>query len=1313
MAFLAGPAALALLGGIAAPGAAFSTLGAAVGWTVGAWLFGPKANSDNQIFDPGAEEMPRINQALRGATMPVFFGTNRVSSNIVWTANFTTVRKESTTGGGGKAGGSGGAKMGSAPAQVSYEYKWDMMFHIGMSPVPVTLYGGWVNTDKLNPDVIRAILEGSGNSTSILPDSSEVDDTQLAFEDSYFGAAYSSTSESQEPWDLFESVEGQPARFPHTAYIGFDQLYLGASPRIPQFTWEVGPGTSQFTGESGFVRTIDAVPLSLDVQASPGGAFMMKLDNGDLVYPIRDGTGSEAPYTIFFNVSNGESYQLDGSVVEDRLELLGLKDPSEGIFSNGIPVVQVPGTKYFYTVQRLQDVGNFWLAGVLYSIEDDGSFVPYFGYRLRGSGVTVPLIATAIKVVGLYGAQSEFEDPVLAITTASTGRFFVLKLPSVGFCQAGNLVNNDENALTLYFKEVEALDDFFTSSVDRGVRFDQYGYVVPTASIGVLGITWQTYFWFVSSRSEVSEGGSSAWQIEQDPLYPDGYITQLQVAVSPTTGYLTVGSPVVNNTIFEGADGETLTFPFEDGPIDRDGTAADSLVTDYVAPNIQKLPSSIASNLWLMLWPKWYDPDPSSNFGTEGNYAKVRAFIWNPFTGKAVDYGSQEGSFFDDGTDFGVNNVENYRGFSVAFDTANSEVLIIGHYTANAAMGNRAVIGTFGTLQIGGQTDVTPAYIVYTILTHPVLGAGVPESMVDQDSYAAAVAYCEVNEIKVSVQYNREDNLLAVLEQLLSLFNCFLVISGGKIKFGLQDFSVTPVRTLDNHHLVTEEGRPPVQTVRGARQDSYNKVRVNYFDRALSYRQNQIEVSDEVDIDLNGVRVKEFPPKFVMNEALANNIAIRALWTNLYARDTYNFKIGPKDRDLEPGDPITLVDSFDQNLSSGVRVRIGRIRQVDPAVWEVTAVRELDYTQTATLAAFNPSSPANRGPIIGGVQPPLDFRAYELPAELQTTPSQVHFGYNPGAMAAGARLYVSPDGITYGVAGDIQPFVINGMFANGLATQPTGWVDYNVEVYLSPTSDFNPASPTWVQTYAIDDVTEAARQTGAGIIIAGSEALAMENLTLLGQNHYRIGRLYRGWGGTQPQDHSSGAYWHRHASGVLGLDITEDKIGTQFYYKVQPYNFSGVGYDIASIAAKTWTVKDIPALPQPVQDLQVFATSATVSQSIALPSGRYRRVAAGGSPVALRWRPASRSTGFGAGGYGAGQYGRFARDVATPSYRVEVLSGNTVVRSTVVNTEAFDYSVANNSADFNAWAGQFQFRVTEYNSFGDAPYSAVHSVILF
>src|SRR3990167_4789980 len=88
----------------------FGSIGASVGWLIGAWLFGPKAEANNNIFDPGAQEIPRWNQSLRGVTIPVLFGTNRVASNVVWVNNFQTIRKESSTSqqGGGKGGGSGG-----------------------------------------------------------------------------------------------------------------------------------------------------------------------------------------------------------------------------------------------------------------------------------------------------------------------------------------------------------------------------------------------------------------------------------------------------------------------------------------------------------------------------------------------------------------------------------------------------------------------------------------------------------------------------------------------------------------------------------------------------------------------------------------------------------------------------------------------------------------------------------------------------------------------------------------------------------------------------------------------------------------------------------------------------------------------------------------------------------------------------------------------------------------------------------------------------------------------------------------------------
>ena len=74
---LAAPFAGALLGG--ALGGQYGML---IGWTLGSWVANAFTQQKNEVFDPGAEEMPRFNQALRGVTIPVFFDTNRASSQI-------------------------------------------------------------------------------------------------------------------------------------------------------------------------------------------------------------------------------------------------------------------------------------------------------------------------------------------------------------------------------------------------------------------------------------------------------------------------------------------------------------------------------------------------------------------------------------------------------------------------------------------------------------------------------------------------------------------------------------------------------------------------------------------------------------------------------------------------------------------------------------------------------------------------------------------------------------------------------------------------------------------------------------------------------------------------------------------------------------------------------------------------------------------------------------------------------------------------------------------------------------------------------
>jgi hypothetical protein len=77
-----------------------------------------------------------------------------------------------------------------------------------------------------------------------------------------------------------------------------------------------------------------------------------------------------------------------------------------------------------------------------------------------------------------------------------------------------------------------------------------------------------------------------------------------------------------------------------------------------------------------------------------------------------------------------------------------------------------------------------------------------------------------------------------------------------------------------------------------------------------------------------------------MNGSCATNIANRALWANLYGKDSYAFKLGRKDADLVPGTLITLVDSFDSTLQSGVRARIVKWKESKRLEFDVTAVRE-------------------------------------------------------------------------------------------------------------------------------------------------------------------------------------------------------------------------------------------------------------------------------------------------------------------------------------------------------------------------------------
>jgi hypothetical protein len=1377
MALLA-PVAFAVGGSLLTGGA---TWGMAAGWLIGSWLFGPKAENDNKIFDPGEEEIPSFNQALRGSTMPILFGTNRISSQVVWTKNWTVIRKESGSGGGGKSGGSGmGGKQGSQQGEVTYEYKWDLMFHIGMSDQNLDLLGGWLISERINDETIGAILAGADSQwatfNGLIQAASEADSVwdsaaigaqyesgeigaDFDFEDSYYHGA-GSTDGTFDNWAHFESEEGGPYRWPYTCYVGFKQFNLGSTARVPQITWEVGEGGIDLTG-NGLTAAPSTVNQS-DTNANflRNGAFLRARDGTLFQMDVpRIGTNNQSsvlPRTIY-KVGTNDSYTFVADGTEYANDMVA-KMPSWSAGSTILWGATTIDDRYYLLLRMYYNVNLDWRTeGSIYEITDStGAYAHVGAFALPGPfSITQGQYVTRGTYIGIANAGTD-DDPIVMMGARQPSGFgremYLYTIPSInqmkdGFYQTDAQTNYWEGTTNRHYEIQDLCPDFDYEFYNDGDGSYQNGnspvlntWVMPVATIGLLGVSYTNNIWRWVNRATAqwfvddnvgAGGGRSTFMETHSDANPDGFIIKMEMVTIGSDGELTITGGN-DYTIAANDAAVQFSWPNVNGQYDDTGTTYEE-DTDWSCMCMRRLTSGFGAGGILLLNAKLSDIPADEALVGDLPYARVSVSFYNPLTEVVTEYANVRGAWTSDYTDFDnavatisaatVGTDFWYRRMYVYYDAVGARVLIQSRVQTNQFGDSEyQAFGEFGGLVISGGTDITPPTIIYRILTSPVYGLGISTDDIDNASYIASDLYCQNENILVSAQYRREEGALAVITQLLELYGGFLIDSGGKIKFGLQEFSTSTVRTIDNDHLrIDQEGEPPVLITKGARQDTYNRVKVNYFDRSLDYRQNFIEVSDEVDMDINGVRAQEFPAKFVMSETTARKMAVRALWGNLYARDIYDFKLGAKDADLEPGDVITLVDSYHTELQSGKQARIVTWQETEPLTFQVKAVEEVEYINDSTLAPDDVTE-ATKNVLNIRPKPMAEFGMYELPDEYQGADAQLFVGYRQQSPIMGARLYVSADGVTYGLAGDTQPYVISGIFLDGLPSRNPGYVEENVEVYLIPdttvSGGFNTTTPYFAQKHTLDDVNASGRASGLGNIWAGSEMLAFEGVNLVAQNWYRFDKLYRGWGGTHIQDHSSGDTWWKQAAGIFTQGINQDKIGTLIYYKVTGYNFNGVEYNLSSVDARTYQILGTywrPQVQAPIATYVQSPSSYLTIQSEDLGYIQKKQVVAGGSPVQFEWSQSAREAGYGAAGYGLSGYGRFTQDTTSVSYRVEVLSNDlsTVVRCTTVNTTAYLYTTNLNSEDWTGWNGSFAVRVTPFNPYGTALRSRTKILELF
>jgi hypothetical protein len=734
--------------------------------------------------------------------------------------------------------------------------------------------------------------------------------------------------------------------------------------------------------------------------------------------------------------------------------------------------------------------------------------------------------------------------------------------------------------------------------------------------------------------------------------------------------------------------------PFNDDGFKDDGTTASGTARYDDSPTITKIDTGQAAGGWLVVFSKRFENGDDQNQEAQ-SYSTYRAFVYNPQNGIHTQIDKKSFNPWHYSDDIGASSDVAYQVPSRQVTWIKERNTIYGIDIMTGADHRNLHFYTIGSFNPGGGGDVLPPYIIFQMLTSPVFGLGIDEADIDTASYEAALLYCDAENFWVSTQYRREESSLSVIEALLGIYGGFLIISDGKIKFKQLEFQnglAGAVRVLDNDHLIKDSEDEPVQTTRAAVQDTFNKIRVNYVDRSLSYQQNQVEEGDEVDQDLNGIRMREFPATFTMTEATARKIAVRALWSNLYGKDTYSFKLGWKDADLEPGDVITLVDSHDTNLQQGVVARIVQWNEVERGKFDVIAKSELEYVLTDEVDALDITSAFV---FDRGVPEPAYFNAYELPAEFQLTDmATIYIGWVPvGGEVAGANLWVSADGVSFAQSDRVIPFPLGGKLIGGLPADSI--TNENVEVVLFPKSDYHDTSCAEFNQ-VLNEATATTRAIGAAVMWVGSEMIAYEGVTLLGQNHYRFDKIYRGWGGTPVNAHTSGDYWWKHGGGVFVQQYGVDKIGTVVAYKVQPFNLFGTKIAVDSIDAQTYTLLGTNWLPQsPPMPRQIVSSLDLRGKTTYFINST--------DNIHLDWRDSARLSGFGVGGYGNQLYGAFTTAPNTVSWGVEVIgSGGLSVRSVEVSTAAFTYTSSENFDDNGAWRGDLTFNLHAVNEYGDS-----------
>ncbi|MGO9176310.1 MAG: phage tail protein [Desulfobaccales bacterium] len=487
--------------------------------------------------------------------------------------------------------------------------------------------------------------------------------------------------------------------------------------------------------------------------------------------------------------------------------------------------------------------------------------------------------------------------------------------------------------------------------------------------------------------------------------------------------------------------------------------------------------------------------------------------------------------------------------------------------------------------------DSNPADFLPDLLTNPDYGAGFdPTKIGDLSQFSD---YCLANDFLLSPLLDEQQEAREQVADILKLLNTQVVWSEDQLKFiPLGDQVVTsaktgvtftpdltPVLDLTEDDFQEDGDNDPIQITRNPQVDAYNQVQLEYLDRYADYNTTIVVANNQAAQDVYGLR----PADVVMAHAVTDpdtalGVAANILQYCLYARNTYQFKLGVIANILEPGDWITLT-SPRLGLNQ-LPVRVTEISEDDSMTSTVTALEWPIGTAQAPSFPSPKRSPQvpNYNAAPGDCNAPVIF---EPPLGLVEN-LEVWMAVSGGPNWGGCEIWASLDAATYQQAGAAPTPARTGFLINPLPASPD-----------PDTTDVLAVDLTESRGVLLSASLAAANALTTLCYLAGGganppEFVAYENAQLVSTSKYNLSYLrrgcygYTGVGGTA---HAAGERFARLDGAVFKMPFTVNQIGQTIYLKFLSYNLVGAaGQSLADVEAYQYQIQG-SALTSPLPDI--------------------------------------------------------------------------------------------------------------------------------